>query len=99
MPGGTANPNGRPKKGCSISETVREAFGETPERKKELVEKIIAMALQGDIAAIRLIWNYMDGMPKQSLEGVFDVKKDGAAELAAALMGEHTTANEPTEDA
>jgi len=75
LPGHTANPNGRPKKGYSITETFREMFEKDPKKKAELASTIFAKAMQGDIAAMKLLWNYMDGMPMQ---GVELTGKDGA---------------------
>lgn len=65
-PGQTGNPNGRPPKGYSITETVREMMTKKPATKKALGTKILEMALQGDISAIKTIWSYMDGTPVQS---------------------------------
>lgn len=77
-PGQTANPNGRPKKGWTLSETMRNYLSEKdPKTKKirrdELVEATREHALAGDPTSLKLIWNYMDGMPKQQV----DVTSDG----------------------
>jgi hypothetical protein len=66
--GGVLNPNGRPKKGHSITETIRAMMDEKPEIKKALGAKILQMAVEGDITAIKTIWNYIDGMPLQKSE-------------------------------
>lgn len=66
QPGQSGNPKGRPLKGHSITETIREMMDEKPEIKKALGGKIFQMALGGDMTAIRTIWNYLDGMPKES---------------------------------
>ena len=66
--GQSGNPNGRPKKGVSITDTIRQMMNEQPEIKKALGAKILDMALKGDITAIKTIWNYLDGMPQQSLK-------------------------------
>jgi hypothetical protein len=83
-PGNIANPNGRPKKGHSITETIRAMMDEKPEIKKALGAKILQMAVEGDITAIKTIWNYLDGMPLQKSEigGV-----DGQAILISAFKG------------
>lgn len=63
------NRNGRPPKGHSITETIKAMMDEKPEIKKALGGKILKMALEdGDMAAIRLLWNYIDGMPVQKNE-------------------------------
>ncbi len=66
--GQSGNPNGRPKKGHSITETIRAMMDEKPEIKKALGAKILQMAVEGDITAIKTIWNYLDGMPLQKSE-------------------------------
>ena len=65
--GVSGNPNGRPKKEHSITEAIRGMMDEKPEVKKALAQKILQMALQGDITAIKTLWNYIDGMPKQDM--------------------------------
>lgn len=67
-PGNIANPNGRPPKGHSITETIRAMMDEKPEIKKALGAKILQHAMEGDPTAMRLIWNYLDGMPRQEID-------------------------------
>ena len=62
------NKNGRPHKGHSITETIRAMMDEKPEIKKALGAKILQMAVEGDLQAIRTIWGYIDGMPTQRNE-------------------------------
>lgn len=84
-PGQSGNPNGRPKKGYSISETVKQMFTEQPEKKKKLVDKIYTVAAEGgDMAAARMIWAYMDGMPTQKQEVT---GKDGEPLLPIPILG------------
>jgi len=59
------NPKGRPKKGYSITEWFKEMLNSKPEVKDAIGNSIIAKATQGDTAALKLVWNYMDGMPEQ----------------------------------
>lgn len=66
--GQSGNPNGRPPKGYSITETFKEMFKSDPDIKRDLAEKILEKARKGDVTAQKLIWNYMDGMPKQGVE-------------------------------
>lgn len=66
--GVSGNPNGRPPKGYSITETIREMMDEQPEIKRALGSKILESALKGDMTAIKLLWSYMDGMPKQEID-------------------------------
>lgn len=83
-PGETRNPNGRPPKGYSITETIKDMMAEKPEIKQALANKILEAALKGDITAQKLIWNYLDGMPVQKTDltvkekpiPILDVSKD-----------------------
>ena len=66
--GQSGNPKGRPPKGWSLTETIKSMIEAEPALKKQLGAKIIDMAKQGDIAAIKLLWNYVDGMPKGTVQ-------------------------------
>ena len=66
--GQSGNPAGRPPKGYSITETIREMMAEKPEIKRALGTKVIEAALKGDLTAIKLVWAYMDGQPMQPTE-------------------------------
>lgn len=74
-PGETRNPNGRPPKGYSITETIREMMASRPEIKQALGNKILEAALKGDLTATKLIWNYMDGLPiaKNEVKGTLSI--------------------------
>lgn len=67
-PGESGNPNGRPKKGYSITEMMKEMLANKPEVKEAIGKVIAKKALEGDMAAINKLWQYMDGMPIQGLE-------------------------------
>jgi len=73
--GQSGNPKGAPKKEHSITQTIKDMMDENPEVKRELGEKILTMAKRGDIVAIKTLWNYIDGMPKQ------DIKMDATVEV------------------
>lgn len=71
-PGNTANPNGRPK-GMSLTETIKARLKElSPDNKRTaldwLADNIVQDALDSNNKMRQLIWNYLDGMPRQSLE-------------------------------
>lgn len=64
---------GRPKGTKNFTTKVREALnkfvdeeGQTFEN--QLAEVVVKKAMQGDKEMIKLIWNYMDGMPTQKIE-------------------------------
>jgi hypothetical protein len=67
--GAAANPKGRPPKGYSITEWFKQMFSSKPEIKDALGKSIIKKALEGDVAAQKMVWNYMDGMPVQKMPG------------------------------
>ena len=67
-PGQSGNPNGRPKKGYSISEAFKRMLEADPEKKEAIVNKILLAALSGDMAAAKMIWQYMDGQPAQAID-------------------------------
>lgn len=68
-PGETRNPNGRPKKGESLTECMRIFLEEVPEGQKKtykelFVRKSYQKAIEGDPTFAKLVWNYVEGMPK-----------------------------------
>lgn len=67
-PGKSGNPNGRPPKGYSITEMMREMLASKPEIKEAIGKAIAKKALQGDLAAAKMLWQYMDGMPQQKVD-------------------------------
>lgn len=67
-PGESGNPNGRPPKGYSITEWFRQMMISQPEVKDAIGKSILKKALEGDIAAQKLVWNYMDGLPEQKAD-------------------------------
>ena len=72
-PGQSGNPNGRPKKGTSLTEILRE-LGEVPPgktgkpRKEVIAEKLWRLALSGDKFALRYVYDRLDGKPKETKE-------------------------------
>lgn len=62
------NTKGRPKKGYSITEMMREMLSSKPEIKEAIGKVIAKKALEGDLTAIKTLWQYMDGMPDQKVE-------------------------------
>jgi hypothetical protein len=71
--GEIANPAGRPKKGETITDIAKQFLDNIPPGQKKtnkemFFEKVYSMALAGDISALKLIWNYTDGMPIQKGE-------------------------------
>ena len=70
-PGQSGNPNGRPKRNNTISEEMRKILrrrvnGKT--HRRLIAEKLVEMAVAGELAAIKLLMNYIDGKPVQRVE-------------------------------
>lgn len=72
--GKSGNKNGRPLEEQSLTWLMKEFLKTAPEGQKKtykqiLIEKVYHKAVkEGDPASMRLLWNYMEGMPKQSHE-------------------------------
>ncbi len=73
--GQSGNPNGRPLKGYSITDWFKNMLDSDPEVKDKIGKSILNKALEGDIAAQKLVWNYMDGLPLQSTDLTSDGEK------------------------
>lgn len=76
LPGARLNPAGKPKGARHLTTLVREALqkvgktedGQEIKLEEALVKKIIYLALtKEDPTMIRLMWNYIDGMPTQNI--------------------------------
>jgi hypothetical protein len=66
------NRDGRPPKGQTMTDIMREILEEDlpsgKKRKEALVRKVLELAYEGNETMIKMAWNYLDGMPKQSLD-------------------------------
>jgi len=70
--GKSGNPNGRPPKGRTVTDALR-AFAEKEGKNKQeakdaLAEVLWKLALAGDVAAIKYIYDRLDGRPKETHE-------------------------------
>jgi DNA-binding PadR family transcriptional regulator len=69
---GALNPNGRPKKGFTLTDIAKQILEENmPDgmsRKEKLMRKVATLADEGNETMIKLMWNYVDGMPTQRQE-------------------------------
>lgn len=72
LKGVVLNPNGRPKKGLTLTDIAKDILEETlpsgVTRKEALMRKIATLAYDGNETMIKMIWNYVDGMPTQRNE-------------------------------
>ncbi len=94
-PGQSGNPNGRPPKGYSITEWFQNMLASNPDVKDAIGKSIMKKALEGDPAAQRLVWNYMDGMPQQKTD--ITSKGEGIVPLLVRFLGEETHEDTPSD--
>ena len=89
--GQSGNPNGRPKGSISITGEIKKKLQEAAGNGKTyldlVIQKIIDKAIKdGDTATLRIMWSYIDGMPKQST----DITSNGKTVfLPAELIKKH----------
>lgn len=76
--GQSGNPEGRPAGSFSLLTLLKQKLQEIPEEYKEdkktyadlIVERMLADSIKkGDQQQIKLIWNYIEGMPTQKIAG------------------------------
>ena len=75
LPGSTANLEGRPKgSGLNLTSLLKEKLEEIPEGSKESYKELFLKTLlhkalvEKDLQSLKLIINYTDGLPMQSLD-------------------------------
>ena len=71
--GQSGNPGGRPKKDFSLNTALREYLAEKDNRRKKLrkdviVEKLYKLAAAGDVKAIKMIFDRLEGLPVSQIE-------------------------------
>lgn len=73
-PGQSGNPKGRPPQDQSIAAIARHFLSQTPEGQKKQRNQIFVEAiydcaiLDKDMRAATLLWNYVDGKPRESVD-------------------------------
>src|SRR3990167_3499901 len=74
QPGQSGNPAGRPKGARSFTTKVREALmkiadGKDYTNEAAFIRSILKKAIEeGDASTQKLIWNYLDGLPHQTVD-------------------------------
>ena len=91
-PGQSGNPNGRPKRDWTVAGLIEQAMEQEDETgvpyKKAVYEKLVKMAKDGDIQAVKEVNQRLDGMPKQST----DITTNGESLNFQHLTDEQITA-------
>ena len=64
--GVSGNPKGRPPKDQALTDILRAKID-----KESLAEKLLEMVDAGDLAAIKYVYDRVDGRPKETIEGTF----------------------------
>lgn len=91
LPGNNANPGGRPKRDRALTAALEEVVDKT-----KLAEKLYKLALGGDMAAIKYVYDRIEGMPPQRREiEIYNVREEAeriADELGFAVGSEERKA-------
>ena len=69
--GQSGNPKGRPKKGETLTDALRDIAD-----KEELASVLYNMAIEGDLAAIKYIYDRVDGRPTETIRGTGDPNEE-----------------------
>lgn len=95
------NRKGRPKKGLTLTDITKEVLEEElpsgQTRKEALVRKVLQLAYDGDPAMIRLAWAYVDGLPKQTIEGKIDHRVLTYEDALKIIRGEYVESDTVSE--
>jgi len=87
-PGESGNPNGRPKKGETLTDALRELTD-----KEELAQKLLELAREGNLNALRYIYDRIDGRPVETVRQ----HVSGAPQVIEVIHGEDPTDTEDIE--
>ncbi|MDD5459683.1 MAG: DUF5681 domain-containing protein [Phycisphaerae bacterium] len=81
----SGNPKGQPRKGTAFTDILKELGDKkitgSIDYKTALAQKLWAMALNGDLGAIKLIYERVDGKPRETV----DLGGEGMMSLADAF--------------
>ena len=91
--GQSGNPGGKPKALSLVAELRKEllkgASGSHVTNKEMVAHKLVQMALAGDVPAIKLCFEYVDGKAVQPVEhgGEIDIRMETAKQLLRVVGG------------
>ena len=82
QPGNNANPAGRPKKGATLTDALKAKLS-----KPKLAAALLKLAYAGDVAALKYVYDRVDGTPVQRVEDVTPDRIRAEAIRVAELLG------------
>ena len=68
--GQSGNPNGRPKKGHTLTDALEKHID-----KEMLAKKLRELVSKGDLGAIKYCYDRIDGKPRETLETIIETPK------------------------
>jgi hypothetical protein len=74
LKGTSGNKNGRPKKGTAMTDVLASMVD-----KEAIAAKLLELASKGDVAALKYVYDRIDGTPTQTIKG------DGAEPLTFVI--------------
>jgi hypothetical protein len=86
--GQVLNPNGRPKKGTALTDLLNEyldktKFGENKiTGKQAVIQKLFQLAMQGDVGALKYLYDRIDGPIKTELKAEHSGPDGGPIKLS-----------------
>jgi len=66
-PGVSGNPSGKSRMKL-LSDDLRRMLTQSPTRVRAITEKLVTMAEEGDLTAIQMVFDRLEGKPHQSIE-------------------------------
>lgn len=92
--GQSGNPGGRPKRNETLTNILDELGNERPDmdnetRKRLLAHRLWELALTGDLAAMKYVYDRLDGTPTQSIAHQHSAPDDRSITVQFVKAGEN----------
>lgn len=90
-PGKSGNPRGRPKRGTAMADALRTVLNKSQDgkqNKRAVAEKLVEMARSGNVEAMKLVFDRIDGKPVQT--NVLEGNQDEPIPIRYIEIGEST---------
>ena len=66
--------------------TIRRAVAQNPEKLREIADKLVAMAAEGDLPAIKELGDRLDGKPSQSVDLGSDPERPMVSKIVREIV-------------